>query len=69
MFKNLELEIVKQGFTKKVVAEKAGIPYMTFMHKMKEGDFTTAQAFDIASILNNWDIAYLFQKEAAPCSK
>lgn len=52
MYYRLKAEATFKGITLKELAEKIGMPYQSFLRKMKIQSFTLAEAFSIKEALN-----------------
>lgn len=64
MYRNLEAEFVRKGFSKQKIAQMLGVGYNTLLAKMRgESSFTLDEAFKIQKIVSaEKPIEYLFEK-------
>lgn len=53
MFYKLKSEIIFKGFTMKEIAEKCGIPYSSWLRKMRDQSFSLKEAVDIKKTLGS----------------
>lgn len=67
MFRNLDAEQARKGFTNTVVAKKLGISRVSYENKKKSGKFTT---FEIKMLCRLFECKfdYLFEEEGE-CEK
>lgn len=62
MFRNLEAEQARYGFTNKVMAEKLGISRVSYESKKKSGKFTTFEIKELCKLFG-CKFDYLFSSE------
>lgn len=64
MYRNLEAEFVRKGFSKQKIAQMLDVSYNTLLAKMRgESSFTLDEAFKIRKIVSaEKPIEYLFEK-------
>lgn len=62
MFRNLEAEQARFGFTNTVVAEKLGISRVSYENKKKSGKFTTVEIKSLCKLFG-CKFDYLFQTD------
>lgn len=64
MYRNLEAEIVRRGFSKQTIARMLGIGYNTLLAKMRgEYSFSLEEAIEMKRLLTTMEsVEYLFEK-------